>query len=254
MVDINLLRELYFTQDIPVIYKLKNKQEILIYPILVKNFAIFNSNVDILTIEKNNTSDPNIIRMSYLEYVLSLLQCDKKYMYKLLYIVKHCLKEDYISVIEVSGKKCLAITDEQQIVKYYINSSDFEEVRKIILYQNIHDYDDIEVSQDIKKVMDDYYRLTSDGNKVVTLEEKIAFLGNICGLTKKDLLDMTYREFSIRFELAIDQIEYSINKTAEMSGNVKFKKKIEHFIFKKKKDKISQFFVDSDTVKEKIET
>ena len=169
----------------------------------------------------------------------------------MIYLIKLCLHEEDISIEMYKGKMVLGITENGK-VKSYITSNEFAEIRKIILSQNEPDFQDIKLSPSIEKMMNDYYRITSSGMKKVTLEEKIAFLGNTCGLNKKELLEMTYREFSIRFDLAIDQIEYQINKPLETSGQVKFKKNIEHFIFKKEHDKIEEMFTQSSKIENTI--
>ena len=264
MVNINALKEIYFASDEPVPYRLKyDDTEIKIRPIKVRNWAEFSSCLDCLTFDKAELNDVDIIRMSYLEFIFHMHINNNEIinLYKLSTIIKYSLGEQLISVEDYNGKMCLAILDEstkQEIngevranIKYYINQKEFEDIKKIILFQNISDYDDIEVSPDIKRIMNDYYSLTSSGVSHATMEEKIAFVGNSSGLQKKEILDMTYRDFDIRFNLLIDEIEYKINKSAELDG-VKFKEKIEHFMFKKKKDKLSQFFVDSTDLGEKI--
>jgi len=261
MINIDNLTELYFSTDEPVPYHLSCGFDILIYPIKVSQWAIFNGNLGILSINKNEINDADIIRMSYLDFIVNLCKQNKEHFLNLAVIIKYSLGENIISFEKDKGKNVLAVSDESilengdktYIIKYFINSKEFDEIKRIILYQNVYDYDDIELSPDVKKIVEDYYMLTNSGNKKIKLEEKMAFIGNICGLKKEEILGMTYRDFTVRFELALEQIEYSINKTAEMSGNIKFKSKIEHFIFKKKKDKLSQFFVNDDSVRDKIE-
>lgn len=264
MIDINTLTELYFATDEPVPYKLKyNNTEILIHPIKVRNWSEFSSCMDCISYDRAELNDVDIIRMSYLEFLFYLHKNGDKIinLYSLSVILKYSLMENLISMEEENGKPRLAILDEttkmeidgsiKAEIKYLITPNEFDEIRKIILFQNMSDYDDVELSPDVKKIMEDYYSLVNNGTRKVATEEKMCLVGNSSGLSKKEILSMTYRDFDMRFNLLIDEIEYKINKSAELNG-VTFKTKTEHFMFKKKKDKLSQFFVDSTDLGETI--
>ena len=67
-IDIQSLTEFFFTFDTPVPYILQDG-ELTIYPILVKDSALFLSSVDILNIDKNSSSDVRAIQLSYLGYL-----------------------------------------------------------------------------------------------------------------------------------------------------------------------------------------
>jgi len=260
VVDIELYQNSYFLTDEPVPYRLSCGVAINIYPIMVKESLIYNSCIDILQHNKNQSGDINIIKMSYLEYLINCITNNQIHPYKLITLLKMCLNIEDLSIEYKDDKIVLGLVEitkddngkDKRVVYAWITSKEFDEIKKIILYQNQHDYEDIEVSKDIQKIMEDYYKITSNGNIKVTLEEKMAFLGTQAGLTKKQILDMTYREFNMRFDLAIDQLEYQINKMAE-AGGAQFKEKIQHFIFKQKVDKLKQFFGDGDKFKETIE-
>ena len=251
MIDMDILTEDYFSTDEPVPYELKCGIEILIYPVKVKDWGKFNSSLGVLTIDKNEINEIEFIRISYLDFIIRLLCEDIKWFERLGNVIKYSLHEDLISVEEHNGKNVLTILNNDATIKGFITSKEFDEIKRIILFQNIYDYDDVELSPDIKKIIKDYQDLTSANSTPATLENKMCLIGNESGLTKKEIVDMTYREFSIRFDILIDKIEYQLCKSAELNGT-KFKAKTEHFIFKKKKDKLSQFFVDSDALADVI--
>lgn len=260
--EIKRLTSLYFTNDEPVPYRLKNGVTIYIYPITVRDYYVFNACVDILKMNKNEISSSEVIRMSYLEFLLHLIKEDKneenEISKRLSFILQLCLHEESVAIDKIKGKVYLVALEESKNqdapdIKYIISHSEFDDIKKIVLYQNIYTYEDVELSKDVRKVMDDYYRATTTGQKEVTLEEQMAFLSNCSGLRKSDLLSLTYREFNMRFDMAVEQIEYEINKSAELFGNVKFKTKVEHFIYKRKHDMLEKFFVDGDEVRGKIE-
>ena len=66
--NIQQFEQIYFTHDEPV----PLKDHLLIYPVLVKDYNLFYSLIDIFTINKNE--DPNGISMSHLDYFIYLMQ------------------------------------------------------------------------------------------------------------------------------------------------------------------------------------
>lgn len=248
MVDIEYLTRKYFTFDKPVEYVLRKDEQIEIYPILVKDWVIFEECYDIFNYDKNSSGVVEIIQMSYLQFLMEVIGENDELVFNKLYnILQICCKTENIQYgIDESGKYFLAIDNK------IITSHHFDDIKKIILFQNIVNYDDTEISADIKKIIDDYNRLSSGDVANPTLETKLSYVGNECGLQKKDMLEMTYREFDNRFNLAIELMGYHINKMAEAQGCT-FKEKLEHPIYRKIKNKFSQFFSDSNTVKKTIE-
>jgi len=277
MVNIEMLQKQFFSKGKPVVYNLKCGEELLIYPILVDDWDLFEACYNILTIEKNKTPSPEIIKMSYLKFLLKAIlpmgsENDINDNHNRLYwIFKLCCNTEKVYPIEIDDKSNLIlIFDEKKMIEENINGSivsveklvevekvitekEFDEIRKIILFQNIPNYDDTEISEDVKNLMEEYFRLSNGDLQPVTLEDKLIFLGNELNTTTDKLLNMTYREFEKRFNIAVEKMDYVINKTAELSGNVTFKKKLEHIIYKHKTNKYGQFFVDSDIVKDTID-
>lgn len=250
-VDIEYLKRKYFYKNKPVPYKLKCGVEIMIYPVMIEDGDIFEENYDILTFNKSEIPIPEIIQMSYLQFLIQVMFREDTNQYKLHNIFSICLKEEDIR-IGYEKNKAILIICENDIIKAKINHKDFDEIKKIILYQNIKDYDDSYVSKDMRNIIEDYYRAINSDIEPLSLEDKMAFLGNESGLTTKEMLKMTYREFNNRFGWAVDRMDYQINKTAEMSGNVKFDKKLEHLTRRRKKNKYEQFFTDKDAFTNKI--
>lgn len=251
-VDIEQLERKYFCKNKPVEFKLKCNEVINIYPILVSDWDVFEECYDVLTFAKNEIPSAEIISMSYMDFMINILLKDDINQIKLSNIFKICLKEDNIKIGIEGNKYVLIVVDDNDFVKFKIYSKDFDCIKKIILYQNIVGYDDMEISKDIKNLINEYWK-TKNGDIVpLTLERKMTFLGNELGMLNENILKMTYREFSNRFDMAAERMDYEINKTAEMSGNVKFDKKIEHLIYKHKKNKFEEFFVNKDEFVNKI--
>lgn len=253
--DVKELVARYSSVDEPVPYK-----GLSIYPIYVKNYYDFGISYDVLLIDKNAIPDIEVIQMSYLDFLFKKLMVDETkideksnvtvgmiYVSKLTTLLTNCFHVDgsEIKVRMQDNHIILTIKDVD------INSMEFEDIKRIILYQNIYDYSDEYVDPDVKKAIDEYYRIKNKGIKMPDLETKMAALTAMIGLTKKNMLDMTYREFEYVFHIATQKQDYEINKTAEMSGMVKFEKPIEHWIYQQKKDRYADAFTNFDEFKKK---
>ena len=107
MIDIEQLTLKYFQNSEEVPYKVKKGEPLLIKPILVKDYSIYENSIGILTIDKNSIGDIEIIKMSYLNFILALIQqnegkndfCNKFYN-----ICELCLGEKNIAFDIDKGK------------------------------------------------------------------------------------------------------------------------------------------------------
>ena len=89
MVDIDTLTIRYFENDKPVPYMLKCGVDIKISPIRVENWTEFEMSLPILNIEKNDTSDVDIIQMSYVAFLELLSKSNAIYYNMLCTILKY---------------------------------------------------------------------------------------------------------------------------------------------------------------------
>lgn len=254
MNNVKQLVELCAVTDEPIPFK-----GLFIYPVLVKDYINFCYSYEICTIDKNAIPDVEIISMSYLDYILSILIRDTTlvddisvgmlYTKKLLDLLCLCFHVEPTDInIAHDGKHYNLI-----IKDIALNDKDFSDFIQIISYLNIYDYSDEYVDPNIKKAIDEYYSVTSKDLVVPDIEEKISYVTLMTGILKKDLLEISYREFEKIFHNGLNKIEYQINKQASMSGFVKFEKPIEHWVYKQKKSKYSDAFTSYDGFKNKIE-
>ena len=80
--------------------------------------------------------------------------------------------------------------------------------------------------------------------EIPNLERKIAIITAHTGLSKKEQLEMTYRSHSLLFEEVCSEVEFvTIRPVALFGGNGD---KLDHWIFKKKKDKIENYLTNVD--------
>ena len=262
--NVDFLKTNYFTFEKPVDFK-QEKYEIeedgklkeiistlKVYPVTVRDWLTFANCVVVLDLEKNNTDDISIIQMSYLKWILTSSIKDEEFgnevmprLYKLMNI---CFKTEDI-VFDLGENQ----TPIWYINGFKLNSKDFDYFRKLVMYQNISEYeDDSMVDSDFKKAMEEYNDLANRGVEMPSLERQIVIVANERHVMEEVIYDMSYRKFRIALAEINGKIEYQINKTAEVSGMVEFKQPIDHWIYKAKKDRYSQGLVDVDALKDKI--
>lgn len=244
----------YTTLDEPVEYN-----NLKIYPVKVRDYYNFFICSSVLNIDKDSIEDLDVIQMNYLDFLVFRCMKDQsvadktnvtngQLMYdKLMGILGLCLHTEKVNFGISADQHVVLICDGVEI-----NAQTFDDIRRIIMYQNLIDYDDSYINPDIKAAYDEYWKVKNKDIIMPDLEQRMADLTAMTGITKKDILDMTYREFEMAFNAAKDKLEYQIAKTGEMSGMVKFKNPIEHWIFKRKKNKYDGVFTTYSDFKDKI--
>lgn len=264
----------YTTLDEPIPYK-----ELKIYPVKVKDIFKFLSSCDILTIDKNKIPDIKVIQMSYLQFIFEIMSGEKEWADKFLNIISVCfnLDEDKEWFVENFDKGVLLqqqLSEDKYLcffngwdIKFFIKenrvslylkdieitSKEFDEIKRLIMYQNIVGYDDSYVDPDVKKIQDEYYRLKNKSVIHPTIEKQMSVISSENGMSKSEMLDMTYREFTMLFNTIVDKIDYQINKRADLQDK-KFEKPIPHWIFEQGKNKFDGLFVDANGFEKKLES
>lgn len=240
-VDIELLKLAYFALDEPVPYKLKTGQEILIKPIMVKDSMLFMASVDVLKIDKNSLGSVEAIQASYLKFLQKMIFPSNDIMVqKFLNILDLCLELKGIYLCNDEMERTF-IQTESGIV---ISAKEFDDITKIILYQNLPDYDDKYINPDIKKSMQEVDRLKNKDYESPDLERQMGIIESHTGILKEQLLKKTWRSFQILFREVCGEIEFYTTRLAAIA--VGAGDKVDHYIFKKRKDKFDGYFVDMD--------
>lgn len=244
----------YTTLDIPVEYK-----GLKLYPITVRDYYDFAIYSSVLTIDKDSVEDLEVISMNYLDFLIFYCMRDNTVDEQMQATKGQITYEKFIGIL----KLCLHCEDIQYnlsegnhaklvIDNVLITAQDFDELRKLIMYQNLIDYDDAFVNPEIREAYNEYWSVKNKDIIMPDLEQRIADTTAMTGISKKDILNMTYREFEMVFDAAKERLEYQINKTAEMSGFVKFKNPIDHWIYKRKRSKYEGVFTKYDDFKNKM--
>lgn len=244
MMDIKKKYEYYFTYDKPIPFK----KDLFIYPIKMNEYFEFYNVVGCLTIEQNKISDPNIISMSYLDFLFFLINNDKKgedFKYMLVKIINMCLKTENIRYTDNNGKIKLFINEVE------INKKDFDFLKRIICYQNTPDYDDTYIDPELEQALREANELQNSNNGLNTsLERQMSCVVASTSYTYDMIYDMTIRKFILLLQVVDTKLHYQIYKTAECSGMVSFKTAIPHWRY----DKNNKFdsLIKYDSFKDKM--
>lgn len=237
--NIDLYKKAYFYFDKPVEYQLKDNTILYIYPINVQDSEIFLSSMSVISIDKNASDSVDIIQMSYLDFIYKVLFQDEMNVSRFVNILKYCLHMNK-PMIGYDEKNKPYLDDGELGVK--IGYKDFENIRRIILYQNIIRYDDEYVNPEIKKMMAEVDAVRNAGIEPPSIERKMAIITAHCGISKQEQMAMTYRSHCLLFEEVYGEVEFTTTRPimlyAGKSGD------IDHWIYKKKKDKYDGYMVD----------
>ena len=251
MIDIDVLSREYFWFDKPVPYLISDGQEILITPIMVEDSEMFLSWIDVISIDKNSLNDVKYISMSYLEFLVSNLlmspieQIAQASISKIINILKLCLNfNGAISIRFNERNKPFIVYEDKKITP-----KQFEDIRRIILYQNIVGYDDEYINPDIKQMMDEMNEIKTRDIDYPNLERRMAIITAHTGLSKAEQMKMTYRSHTMLMKEVYGEVDYMSARTGIMVGNMFSKNRIEFedWIYKKKRNKYEQYFTAEDS-------
>ena len=231
-VDIDYLTRACFYFDEPVKYKLNEKQIIEIHPVFLRDSEFFLSSVNILKIDKNSIPDAKIIQMPYLQFLYEEVLKDEINKQKLFNILNICLKLSSPFIVYDNNKRPFLIDESQKII---INAKQFDEIKRIILYQNFSEYSDDYINPEFQKNIQDAQELKNRNIEAPNLERRMAIITAHTGISKKEQMEMTYRSHSILFQEVYEETEYvTLFPIMAINGNAD---KIERLIYKTKKNK-----------------
>ena len=254
-----------------------------IRPVLVRDFFQFNNAKDVLNIEKNKIPNIEIIQMTYLRFLLTII------------IEQDGFKEDFLTILALSlgvkydatkrnpsfepneiltqqtrkgesevwingwnvrfrfndDKVVLCLYDDEDLVE--IDDAQFDDLRKVILFQNIYKYDDTEMSDDFRRVVEEYYRLKNKDIVLPSLEDRLMAVCVSSAYKLEELYTMPLRLFDALLEYSVDKLEYQVNKLIVNLAQGKVEGlHLSHWVYKTKKDKYSEIFTDAQDLVKKV--
>jgi hypothetical protein len=254
-----------------------------IKPVLVKDFYQFRDARSVLKIDKNKIPDIEIIQMTYLRFIMLMMVEHKELVEDFLIIMSLCLgvkysedlrnidfepnelltqqirKEEYEVIIN-GWNVGFRVHDKQTWLRLYtdgdmieITEPQFDDLCNIILFQNIYEYDDMEMSDDFRRIVEEYYALKNKDIVIPTLEDRLAVVSVSSSYKIDELYELPLKLFDALFEYSVQKLEYQVNKLIVNLAQGEIKGfNLSHWVYKTKKDKYSEIFTDAQALVKKV--
>ena len=213
----------------------KYSEKIVVYPVTMADVISFQMYSPSITLRKNSTfHDKNIIKMSYLDFLLYALgNAELEIQYKIPELSKYyflavnllqlCCKDAEIKISNTTGQ----ITINGEIVTPEI----FDDLRRIIIIQNDIDFDvDEFLNYDTEQKLLKAQTSAHKSDLKTSIEDYIDSLVIAMNTTEDRVMNMTIRKFWRYIKRYQLHENYTILKTGECSGMVKFKEPIKHWM------------------------
>lgn len=237
---------------------IKYDEYITIYPVTMKDIITFQFLKDSITLRKNSTfREKKIIKMTYLDFLLYALgNTDLEIQYELLGLSQYyyyaiqllqlCCRDSEIRLIEKTGQ--IKINGE------IITPKIFDDLRKIIIIQNDIDFDiDEFLNYDTEQRLLKAQKDLGKNEDSASIEDYIDSLVIAMHVTEEYIMNMTIRKFWRYIKRYNLHETYTIAKTGECSGFVKFNKPIKHWMRSlEEDDKYKNLKADENELRGKI--
>lgn len=212
------------------------KEKITLYPVSMEHVMEFQGLSKSITFRKDSRiGDKKILKMTYLEFLfyaidhpeLNLLFEDtpdlSKYLQYLFLLLRLVCPNQEISFYENTGN--LVINGCE------ITHDEFDDIRRIIILQNginfdIDEFLNYETEMSLKKAE----QKMSQGADPVTTEDYIDAMCVALHLSEEEIKNMSIRKFYRIVKRQKLHEDYTIMRTGEMSGMVKFKQPLKYWI------------------------
>lgn len=243
----NYYEELTF--DDPIDYK-----GLLLYPVSIRKINKFLQSSSVIRIQKEYIPDKEIIKMSYLKFLMTNIDKEKEEygesltfdLLALCFMI--CMRIEEISIrlfMDEDGKAKLILNDVE------IDENEFDYLRKLILYQNLPNYDDELMNSDLKNDLEQADKIKNGGEETEDFEHLIANLVIGTGMNIDDVKNLPIRKFYIIGQVMDRKLHYSIYKQASVGGFVEFKQPITHYL-KKNVDLLENKVTTVETLKNNL--
>ena len=243
----NYYEELTF--DDPIDYK-----GLLLYPVSIRKINKFLQSSSVIRIQKEYIPDKEIIKMSYLKFLMTNIDKEKEEygesltfdLLALCFMI--CMRIEEISIrlfIDEDGKAKLILNGVE------IDENEFDYLRKLILYQNLPNYDDELINPDLKNDLEQADKIKNGGEETEDFEHLIANLVIGTGMNIDDVKNLPIRKFYIIGQVMDRKLHYSIYKQASVGGFVEFKQPITHYL-KKNIDLLENKVTTVETLKNNL--
>ena len=201
-----------------------------VYPIKMKDCDKFYDAVQCLMLPKNSSQDVELLKMSYLKFLIIVANTELKHFQdKLITLLELILHTDNFKITLNDKEKIEIIVDDEHVIR----ERDFDKIKTIISEQNLVDLDDEFINPEVRaKINEAREFLSKRGNKAAGFDQQIVAYHCISGIPYREIEELTIYQFQkglARFDHILGA-EAILN--ARYSGMVEFKdeSKIPHWM------------------------
>lgn len=244
----------YLIYNLPIDYS----ENIRLVPVTMLHYLDFHFFSPSITVRKNSIfREKVIIKMTYLDFLIHAFnnqelesQYDVKglssYYWAACQLLQLCCPGAKISVDE---KTAYPIINGE-----LITPQKFDDLRRIIIIQNDIDFDiDEFLNRDTELRLQKAQRDLSNGKETADIEDYVDSLAIALNATEDRIMNMTIRKFWRYVNRYQAHENYTIMKTGECSGMIKFKDPIKHWMSSlEQDDKYKHLKTNEDELRSKI--
>ena len=242
MINLDYVTRQFFYFDEPVPYLLKCEKTVNITPVPLTKSEVFKDSIDILMVDKNALPSVEIIQMSYLQFLTEVLFLQEpKQAQKLGILLSLCCGLTAPKIF-LDDKYKAYIKDEGAGIE--ITAQEFDDIVKIILHQNILNFDDSYVNPELRKAMREVDELRNKGKDMPTVERKMAIIMSHTGISKTEQMKMTMRTHDLLFEEVAGEVRYSAAAPIYIYANKM--SELDDWIYRNKKNKFNDYVTSID--------
>lgn len=194
-------------------------KKIPIYPVKMKDSVEFYDCARILNIPKNQTDNLEILKMSYLKFLIMMLGEAEMHtrFFKLLSLV---LRTEDIEIFEKNNGKFYIVVDSE----FEISEFDFIKFRTIVCEQNLVELEDESIHPELRaKMRETEEFMARRGNKMAPLKQRILSYQYEMKLPISEILDMTIYQFNSSLEVITHIKQADLYQNAKLAGAKTFK-------------------------------
>ena len=215
-------QELIEIQDLQGLPRKLNSR-ISLYPIKMKDALDFYECVPVLNLNKNDTDNIEVLRMSYLKFLILMFTQFQELKHledKLMKLLRLILRTDNIELrIKDNGKYFILVDGELEISEF-----DFKKLKTIVSEQNMIGLDDENINPEFKKKLKEAEEfMAKRAKKPASLKQRILSYQYEMKLPLDTIFELTLYQFNSGLE-TINHIKNADNiQQALYSGMVTFK-------------------------------
>lgn len=132
-----------------------------------------------------------------------------------------------------------------------ITKKDYDDLRQLVCYQNMPDFNNTYVDPELQAELDEVARLKNREVEMPTFEKQMCCISAGSSYRFEELKEISLRKFVLLLKTIDYKLHYQIYKSGETSGTVKFERPLDHWIYEKKKSNLDDT-ISMDSFKEKL--